>query len=468
MNIAVQGLPVSASPEIERLFNLLQSQLVPKETEWAPHAACNFLEALPEVTDDLWLNRVLDIAGRHNGLNLEKLKQLSVPGPKSAAQMYVTFAVQLALADAKPFAAVLCAAARAGELDKNELAMLPVRALLADAGLLTQAQLAYVARRFPTPEREQLPDGTGIWLGCHAGVEGLRFALRSVLAHSQQHIERIGLALLAGRNEPAPALLETAKQFKNALIIRYNNEDELVEALRAQKMRVFIELHGLQNPASIIESMRTGVANIQLTWAGLPEACPVSFLDGQLLDPVLSQYKEPSCRAIPLHCWLPPIQNVLPMRRGESFGIWALNGKLSARFLQFCSELGFRAGRRVQLWNGGAKVSPGALAPNIDLVTRFADFEPAVLLDTSPLSGPNACLLALLNGIPVVTLPSDTLSSRLGASVLLHYGFAEGVADNWDEYAQLAIAMCKRKTMPHFSHEFDWELIPTVDRFFPR
>jgi predicted O-linked N-acetylglucosamine transferase (SPINDLY family) len=88
-----------------------------------------------------------------------------------------------------------------------------------------------------------------------------------------------------------------------------------------------------------------------------------------------------------------------------------------------------------------------------------------VLLDTSPISGGNACLFALLSGIPVVTMPGETVSSRLGSSVLLHYGFPEGLVDNLIDYEQRVLEFCQLRNMPTFRNQIDWKFTQTVERF---
>jgi hypothetical protein len=328
------------------------------------------------------------------------------------------------------------------------------------------AQLNYAQRLFPEDQREVLPDGQGIWLGCDANVFGLTFALEAIVARSQAVLDRIGLILLSPTGQAATSLVEVAKKFKNAMLIQYDNEAQLVERLRQQRMRIFIELHGLQNPVSFIESLKTGVANTQLTWAGLPESCPLPFIDGQLLDPILAQSSDASCRPLPLHCWLPPATNYVPISRGQSLGIWSVTNKLSKEFLFFAADLAARIGCKVQLWTI-TQHQVGPLPDNVEVVRNISDFQPAVLLDPSPISGGNPCLFALQNGIPVVTLPGKNISSRLGASILLHYAFPEGVVSSWEEYAQRVSEFYKLSKMPRIPRQIEWEFIGTVDRFFP-
>jgi predicted O-linked N-acetylglucosamine transferase (SPINDLY family) len=100
-------------------------------------------------------------------------------------------------------------------------------------------------------------------------------------------------------------------------------------------------------------------------------------------------------------------------------------------------------------------------------VDTFEKFQPSVLLDTAPISGGHACLFALLNGIPVVTLPGTGISSRLGASILLNYGFPQGVATDQNSYNELAASFCNLQHIPTPPRHIQWEFMETVGNFFP-
>lgn len=460
-------LPSFIKPEHAKDYGYMMSQLVPTPTGQAPYAAHELLLGLPEVDDDYWLANVIALAAQLPQLDVARLTQLSLPGVRSLVKLYCVLAGRLQFDAMQAYEGEICRTAIEGRLGKDELATMPVRRLLAERGLLEQAQLNYVQQRFPLDQREILPAGQGIWLGCDANVIGLNFALEAIAAQSHAALDRVGLILLSRNGTAIPAMLEAAKKFKNAVMIHYTCEAELVESLRAKKMRVFIELHGLQNPITFIELLKNGVANTQLTWAGVAESCPLPFIDGQLLDAVLSQSTDRSCRALPLRCWLPPPTNFIHIQRGTSLGIWSVTPKISKSFLYFAAQLAARLACKLQLWTITPHPYLGPLPDNVEIVSKFTDFCPAVLLDTAPLSGGSSCLFALQNGIPVVTMPGTNISSRLGASILLHYGFAEGVVASLDEYAERVVEFYKLSKMPQIPRQIDWEFVSTVDRFFP-
>lgn len=467
MTNPLSSLPSFIKPKDAHLYFRLQSQLQPITTERAPHAAHEFLLSLPEVDDDGWLGKVIALAAQLPQLDLTVLTHLHLPGTQTLVKMYGIFAQRMHFEAMQAYEEKICNAALEGMLGKHELATLPVRNLLIARGLLETAQRSYVQRWFPEDQREQLPTGKGIWLGCDANVFGLSFALEAIADRSQAVLDRIGLVLLSRTGAAAPSLVAAAKKFKNALLIQYDNEAQLVERLREQRMRVFVELHGMQNPATFIHHLKAGVANTQLSWVGQPDSCPLPFIDGQLVDPILAQSTDASCRPLPLHCWLPPPTNHLAMPRGESLGIWAFTPRISKDFLYFSSRLASRLGCKLQLWTITPNSQLGPLPSNVEVVSQFHDFKPSVLLDTSPISGGISCLFALQNGIPVVTMPGTNISSRLGASILLHYGFPEGVVSSLNEYEERVSAFYKLRRMPRIPRQIEWEFIGTIDRFFP-
>jgi hypothetical protein len=431
----------------------------------SPHSAHELLRATARIDDDLKLSEIIAVAAKLPEIDLNAMARLHLPGPKSAAQLYSIYASRLHFEGMRSCASLVCLGAGSGELRMLDLANLAVRRLLLEEGVFEHALRIYIKQHFPCNRRENLKEGKGIWLGVNAKVIHLKFALQDVLDYCQSSGEEIGLVLLSQDATANAELLAVARKFPNSVFIRYSDEVGLVESLRRLKMRVFIEMHGFQNPDSFVEKLQTGAANVQLSWVGLPEGCAIPFIDGQLLDPVLAQSKDVVCPAIPLNCWLPPTRHYPRMTRGDALGIWAIPQKLSEHFFIFCSELAARCGRKLQILSGAKTPQLRALPPHVEVISDVGQFHPAVLLDTSPISGGNACLFALLSGIPVVTMPGETVSSRLGSSVLFHYGFPEGLVANLIEYEQRALDFCQLRNMPTIRNQIDWKFTESIERF---
>jgi hypothetical protein len=455
------------TPSLAPAFNELVKQTQGGPSSQAPAAAYAFVKAAPYITQDLWMSRVIALASQAKDADFAIFNQLHCSGPLCAVQLYDLNARRLQLTSLTPYIQPILSAAKNAQLGLEELSLVSIRCLLLQHDLLNTAQVAYMAHHHPNPVRESHERGKGIWLGAKATVAALGHALNAVLDHSQEHLDKIGLVLLAPGGATHPHVIETAKKFRNAVLVNYSSEEELVSRLRELHMRIFIEMHGMQNPASFVETLRYGVANTQLSWAGLPESCPAPFMDGQLLDPVLAQSSHASSRAIPLRCWLPPSKTFPRILRGSALGIWASTSKITSTFLNQCCDIASETGRPIQIYTGQSAPNVGALPPHVNVVTSLESFNPAVLLDTTPISGGHSCLFALLNGIPVVTLPGAGISSRLGASILLNHGFSEGVASDFDHFKALAISFCGLKDMPHIPQQLPWEFVETLGHFYP-
>ena len=62
-------------------------------------------------------------------------------------------------------------------------------------------------------------------------------------------------------------------------------------------------------------------------------------------------------------------------------------------------------------------------------------------LDTFPFNGLTTTCEALWMGVPVITLTGDAYASRAGASLLSNIGLSALIADNYDEYVNIAVAL---------------------------
>ncbi|OYU12069.1 MAG: hypothetical protein CFE38_09820 [Comamonadaceae bacterium PBBC1] len=76
-----------------------------------------------------------------------------------------------------------------------------------------------------------------------------------------------------------------------------------------------------------------------------------------------------------------------------------------------------------------------------DMMAEYADMD--IALDPVPYNGGTTSLQALWMGVPVITLEGEHFVSRLGASFMRAAGLPEWVADDDDQYLQIAVRMAK-------------------------
>ncbi|XP_022182887.1 UDP-N-acetylglucosamine--peptide N-acetylglucosaminyltransferase 110 kDa subunit-like isoform X2 [Myzus persicae] len=99
----------------------------------------------------------------------------------------------------------------------------------------------------------------------------------------------------------------------------------------------------------------------------------------------------------------------------------------------------------------------------------FADFIPKyqhvnriqladIYLDTHLYNGHIACLDALWAGVPVITLPGDTYASRVTASQLSTLGITDTIAQNEENYIEIAVQLGLNKQILENIRKNIWEL----------
>jgi len=106
----------------------------------------------------------------------------------------------------------------------------------------------------------------------------------------------------------------------------------------------------------------------------------------------------------------------------------------------------------------------------------FADFIPKyqhlnriqladIYLDTHLCNGHIACLDAIWAGVPVITLPGDTYESRVTASQLTTLGIADTIAQNEENYIEIAMQLGMNKLVLENIRKNIWELKMHSDLF---
>lgn len=249
------------------------------------------------------------------------------------------------------------------------------------------------------------------------------------------------------------------------------SDQELADLIRFDRIDILIDLVGHMAGNRLLVFARKP-APVQATAWGEPTGTGLPVMDYLLADKTLVPECEESVLAerviqLPnfLGYWSPdcvPAPGPLPARKNGyvTFGCFNRLEKLSpavittwAAMLRELSnaklilkdktlENGAQRDRlrRIFAENG---VSPDRvmLRAESDIATHFTMYNGVdIALDPFPHSGGMTTLDALWMGVPVVTCPGETISSRLAAASLVSLGLHEFICPDWDNYTSTALA----------------------------
>lgn len=258
------------------------------------------------------------------------------------------------------------------------------------------------------------------------------------------------------------------------------NDSQLAAAIEADQIDILIELAGHTNDNRLPLLAQRRLAPVQVTYLGYPNTTGLTTIDYRITDAIADppgmtdgQYTERlvrlAGRAFFTSVRLPEAPGVGPLpaasgrTRGQvTFGVisnfpkvnhlamrwWAdiLQAIPSARLLiqakpmadsftrsQFVSFFGERGIAPERIECRGWSTFPDFLR----LLNEHID----IVLDTWPFAGHTTTCHALLMGVPVITLATDSFRGRMGASILTHIGMPELIADNASGYSERAIEL---------------------------
>jgi predicted O-linked N-acetylglucosamine transferase (SPINDLY family) len=249
------------------------------------------------------------------------------------------------------------------------------------------------------------------------------------------------------------------------------SDDELAQLIRSDETDILVDLVGHMSGHRLLVFARKP-APIQMTGWGEPTGTGLKTMDYLLADPVLVPATERHLLAekvvdLPnfLGFWIPePLPEVSPLpalARGRvTFGsfnrldkmqdpvvrIWAriLNALPGSRLILKNRWLGEPVQRdRIMALFSASGVAPERvqLLGSSSRLGHFSGYhEIDIALDTFPHGGGMTTLDALWMGVPVVTSPGVTISSRLAAASLTAAGLTEFIAADLDGYVELAVA----------------------------
>jgi predicted O-linked N-acetylglucosamine transferase (SPINDLY family) len=259
------------------------------------------------------------------------------------------------------------------------------------------------------------------------------------------------------------------------------DDDALAERIRADRIDVLFDLSGHTAGNRLLVFARRP-APIQVTWIGYPCTTGMTAMDYLIADPfhVPPQsdvhYREAILRLPDTSvCFEPPPEapaigplpalaqgymtfgsfNNLSKLTPEAIATWAeiLRGVPDSRLLLGTWGLGGgRTRARIQEAFAAAGVEPGRVElrgkiRRSELFAAYNDMD--IALDPFPYSGGMTTCEALWMGVPVVTLPGETMAGRHSLSHLSNVGLTETIATDRRAYVEGAVRLAQ--DLPHLA-----------------
>lgn len=312
-----------------------------------------------------------------------------------------------------------------------------------------------------------------IKIGYHCSfMEGntIRYIMRNVMAaHDRSQFEVYGYA-------PTRLSHDIKSAFDVVRETGYIDTAEFVDAVRTDDIDVFVEMTGL-SPGHRYEAMASRCAPVQVSYLNHHGTSRIPTVDYFLSDEISTPtgsdadrtftekiYRLPNC----LLCYSyegyphPPIVDPPSRARGDiTFGYFGSGSKLNSVIIEWWAELLRRVPkstlylRNLELTSADNRrylidrfrwfgIGPERLRVECgtsrdSLVKCYDDID--ISLDTWPYCGGNTIGESLWQGVPVVTLKGDRISSRYGASLLTAAGCADFIGETTEEYIGIAVAL---------------------------
>lgn len=295
----------------------------------------------------------------------------------------------------------------------------------------------------------------------------MTFFFESVVEHhDRERMEIFLYADVAQADEYSERLKGYGAQWRRTVAL---NDSQLAEAVRADAIDILVDLSG-HTPYNRLLAFARRPAPIQVTWNGYPNTTGMMAMDYRITD----AYCDPPGTTEALHSealvrlpdiymtWRPPADapdvGALPaLATGHvTFGSFNSCFKITAALVTLWARLlrevprsrlmlltvtGERAEQRVR----GLFAERGIGPDRLEILPRVTheEFLGAhrridIALDTYPYHGTTTTCFSLWMGVPVVALAGSTHVSRVAVSLLGNLGMPELVAQDGDDYLEIA------------------------------
>jgi protein O-GlcNAc transferase len=307
------------------------------------------------------------------------------------------------------------------------------------------------------------------YVSAHFRHQAATYAFGGVIVHHDpQQFEVVGYSDTTEEDDLTGRLRSRVHNWRRTAHL---SDDQLSSLIRADRIDILVDLVGHMK-GNRLTVFAQKPAPIQVTAWGEPTGTGLKAIDYILADPVLIPAAERSLLReqvadLPnfLGYWspepLPELQPLPALQRGHvTFGSFNRLAKVQPPVLRSWAAI-MRAlpdsrlilkGRLIDLASERAPIlaalaSEGIAAERVTIVDQggreahFAGYHDLdIALDPSPHGGGMTTLDALWMGVPVVTCPGRTISSRLAAASLHAAGLDDYIASDPAHYVELAIA----------------------------
>lgn len=291
-------------------------------------------------------------------------------------------------------------------------------------------------------------------------------------AHDRSRVEATCYYSFSGEDAVTLRIKSLAERWRTVVGI---DDDALCEQIRADRIDILVDLAGHTTHSRLLVFARRP-APIQVSWLGYFNTTGLATMDYFISDPWSSppgqeRYYVERMLRLPhtRFCYQPPefMPAVGPLpadSRGHiTFGCLNNLSKLNEKVLSLWgavlqavphAKLLIQAAALDDAPNRarfGALCAKHGIAPDRLELRGFAPVERAaasyaeidIALDPFPFCGGMTSLEALWQGVPVITLPGETIASRQSASMLANLGLPELIAQDGAGYVSLAAQLAR-------------------------
>ncbi|MGO9809862.1 MAG: tetratricopeptide repeat protein [Isosphaeraceae bacterium] len=296
------------------------------------------------------------------------------------------------------------------------------------------------------------------------------FLIRVLENFDQDQLEAICYSDLIVKDDLTQRFQAAATEWRDVFGM---SDERLAEQIRADRIDILFDLAG-HTGYNRLPVFARKPAPIQVSWIGYEGTTGLAAMDYLLADHLMipegseRHYRESVLRmpdgylcydppeTAPLVGPLPSLKNGfatfgsfnnLAKITPEVVSVWAeiLRGVPTARLVMKYRGLGDQTVRERYL---DLFAAHGVDSQRLDLLpwSSYADYlatyhQVDVTLDPFPFSGSTITCESLWMGVPVVTCPGETFASRHSLSHLSNVGLTETIAQDLDEYTELAVSL---------------------------